>query len=68
MNAWVIGQTYSYSKDNNDEDKKAKGTTKCLIKRKLKFQDYKNCLEALQTENKINHLEKKMMKLVLKNS
>ena len=68
MNAGVIGQTYSYSKDNHDEDKKAKGTTKCLIKRKLKFQDYKNCLEALQTENKINHLEKKMMKLVLKNS
>ena len=68
MNAWVIGQTYSYSKDNNDEDKNTKGTTKCLIKRKLKFQDYKNCLEALQTENKINHLEKKMMKLVLKNS
>ena len=68
MSAWVIGQTYSYSKDNSDEDKKAKGTTKCLIKRKLKFQDYKNCLEALQIENKINHLEKKMMKLVLKNS
>ena len=26
--------------------KKAKGTKKCIIKRKLKFQDYKNCLEA----------------------
>ena len=59
MSAWVIGQTYSYSKDNNDEDKKAKGTTKCLIKRNLKFQDYENCLEALQIENRINHLEKK---------
>ena len=53
MSAWVIGQTYSYSKDNNDEDKKAKGTTKCLIKRNLKFQDYENCLEALQIENRI---------------
>ena len=59
MSAWVIGQTYSYSKDNNDEDKKAKGTTKCLIKRNLKFQDYENCLEALQIENRLNHLEKK---------
>ena len=59
MSAWVIGQTYSYSKDNNDEDKKAKGTTKCQIKRNLKFQDYENCLEALQIENRINHLEKK---------
>ena len=30
----------------------------CIIKRKLKFQDYKNFLEAFQTENKINRLEK----------
>ena len=28
------------------------------IKRKLKFEDYKNCSEAVQIENKINHLEK----------
>ena len=27
------------------------------MKRKLKFQDYKNCLEASQMENKISHLE-----------
>ena len=40
-------KTYSYLKDNNDEDKKAKGTRKCVIKRKRKFQDYKNCLEAV---------------------
>ena len=32
-------KTYSYLKDNNDDDKKAKGTKKCVIKRKLKFQD-----------------------------
>ena len=51
-------KTYSYLKDNNDEDKKAKGTKKCIIKRKLKFQDYKNCLEAAQTENKIRHSKK----------
>ena len=38
--------------------KKAKGTKKCVIKRKLKFQDYKNCLEAAQIENEINHLGK----------
>ena len=30
----------------------------CVIKRKLKFQDCKNYLEAAQIENKINHLEK----------
>ena len=51
-------KTYSYLKDNNDEDKKAKSTKKCVIKRKLKFQDCKNYLEAAQIENKINHLEK----------
>ena len=39
-------KTFNYLKDSNDEDKKAKGTKKCVIKRKLKFQDYKNCLEA----------------------
>ena len=32
-------KTYSYLKDNNDDDKKVKGTKKCVIKRKLKFQD-----------------------------
>ena len=47
------GKTYSYLKDNNDENKKTKGTRKCVIQRKLKFQDYKNCLEVAQTENKI---------------
>ena len=28
-----------------------------VIKRKLKFEHYKNCLEATQLENKINNLE-----------
>ena len=51
-------KTYSYLKDNNDEDKKAKDTQKCAIKRKLKFQDYKNYLEVGRIENKINRLEK----------
>ena len=40
------------------ETKKAKGTKKYVTKRKLKFQAYKNCLEAAQIENKINYLEK----------
>ena len=54
---------YSYLKDSNDNDKKAKGTKEYFIKRKLKFQDYKNCLEAAQVENKINHLEKNKINL-----
>ena len=51
-------KTYNYLIDDVSEDKKAKGTKKCVIKRKLKLEDYKNCLEATQIENKINHLEK----------
>ena len=39
-------RSYSYLKDKNDEDKKVKGTKKCVIKRKLKFEDYKNCLDT----------------------
>ena len=36
--------TDSYLKENNDEDKKTKAAKKNVTKRKLKFQDYKNCL------------------------
>ena len=60
-------KTYSYLKENNDEDKKAKGTKKSFIQRKLKFQDYKNILEVAQIENKINNLEKiKLIQIVLR--
>ena len=37
---------------------KQKAQKQCVIKRKLKFQDYNNHLKAAQTENKVNHLEK----------
>ena len=37
-------KTYSYLSDDGKEDKKAKGTKKCVIKRMIKFDDYKNCL------------------------
>ena len=51
-------KTYSSLIDDNSEDKKTKDTKKCVIKRELKFKDYKNCLEVTQLENKINYLEK----------
>ena len=57
--AALTAKTYSYLTDNNNGDKKAKGTKKCVIKGKLKFKDYKNCLKEVQLENKINQLEKK---------
>ena len=30
--------------DDGNSDKKGKGTKKCVIKAKLKFNDYKDCL------------------------
>ena len=39
-------KSYNYLKNNNDEDKKAQDTKNCVIKLKIKFEDYKNCLEA----------------------
>ena len=38
--------------------KKQKARKKRIIKRKLKFREYKNCSEAAQAENKISHLGK----------
>ena len=37
-------KTYSYLTDDCEEDKKVKGTKKCVVKRRLKFNDYKDCL------------------------
>ena len=39
--------------------KKQKGTRKCLIKGELKFQDYKNCLNAAKIDGKLKYLERK---------
>ena len=37
-------KTYSYLMDGGGSNKKAKGTKKCVIKRRLKFNYYKDCL------------------------
>ena len=39
--------------------KKARDTKKCVIKGKIKLEDYKSCLEAAQIKNKINRLKTK---------
>ena len=48
MTKFVVlrAKTQSYLIDNCSKDKKAKGTKKIIIKRKLKFENYKNCLEG----------------------
>ena len=58
-------KTCSYLIDDSSEDKKAKDTKKCVMKRKLKFENYKNCLEAAQLDNKINI---DSLKKIIKNS
>ena len=37
-------KTYSYIMDDGNSDKNAKGTKKYVIKRRLTFNDYKDCL------------------------
>ena len=37
-------KTYSFLTDDGKEDKKAKGRKKCVIKKMIKFNDYKKCL------------------------
>ena len=37
-------KTYSFLTDDGKEDKKAKETKKCIIKKMIKFNDYKKCL------------------------
>ena len=44
-------KTYSFLTDDGKEDKKAKGTKKCVVKKMIKFNDYKKCL--LNDEGKL---------------
>ena len=39
-------KTDSYLTDDNDENKKSNNTKKCVIKRKLKFENYKHWLQT----------------------
>ena len=41
------------------EDKKEKDTKKCAFNRKLEFENYKDCLESTQLENKKRLFRKK---------
>ena len=52
-------KTYSYLVDDGSEDKKAKNTKKCFIKRKLKFENYKKCFKATQFDKKNKLFTKK---------
>ena len=77
MNDKLVGQimkkfvglrpkTYSYLKENKrEENKRAKVTKKCVVKRKLQFEDYKKCLKSSQIINMVSYLEKKKLILIV---
>ena len=44
----VRAKNYGYLIDNRSHDNKAKGTQMCVIKKPLKSENYKSCLEATQ--------------------
>ena len=52
-------KTYSYLTDDCKEDKKAKGTKKSVVKKMIKFNDYKNCLlndeVVLKSQQRFKH-------------
>ena len=50
-------KTCSYLRENNDEQNIIKGTKTCVLKRKFKFQSYKECLKSSQIINTVNYLE-----------
>ena len=54
-------KSYSYLIDDCSKNKESKKNKKCNIKTKLKFENFKKCLERTQLENKINFLEKKLL-------
>ena len=53
-------KTYSSLIDDSSEDKKLNRTKMSVIKRNIKFQNYKNCLEGIHLDIEIKHLQKKV--------
>ena len=50
-------KSYSYLIEDGSEEKKIKNHKKCVIKWKVKFENYENCLEVTQLENEINFIK-----------
>ena len=69
----LLTKNYSYLKDSSSEDKKAKDTKKCVIRKKLEFEDYDNCQKQLKLKIKQTRYEKikltqNALKKIIKNS
>ena len=56
MTEFVASQTkiYAYLTEDDSGHKKSKGTKKCVTKRQLMFEDYKNCVINDKAILKIN--------------
>ena len=55
---WIKNKKFiSFLIVDGSVDKKQKAEKACAMKRKLKFENYKNCLEATQLDNKIRYLQ-----------
>ena len=61
-------KTYSYVMDDGKNDKKAKVTKKCVIKKILEFNDYKDCLLNNETILKSQRYKVKLIMYILKKS
>ena len=46
---WIESKNMYYLKGKNDEDKKAKSTKECVIKRKIQFKSYKKMFRSNST-------------------
>ena len=55
---WLRAETYSCIIDDSSKNERAKGTKKGVIKRKRKFENYKNCSEVTQPDKGISYSEK----------
>ena len=69
----LLTKNYSYLKDGSSEDKKAKDTKKCVIRKKIEFEDYDNCQKQLKLKIKQTRYEKikltqNALKKIIKNS
>ena len=50
--------TEVFIKNYDEKNEKAKGTNKCVVKKKFKIQYYKNSVKESQTLNIINYLKR----------
>ena len=45
---------HAYRKLDHKEDKKCKGIKKCIVKKTISFEDYKNCLLDVNSKVKVS--------------